>query len=85
MQNNYAQKISFKADGCSLITNVAIGRSEETMRLFVTCNNAAGKTVLKMFDRNLNGELEKPGNKRVLNAAEKIIETIISNTHMIYR
>jgi hypothetical protein len=37
MLNNYAQKISFKVDGCSMITNAAIGRGEETLRLFVTC------------------------------------------------
>lgn len=40
-----------------MITNVAVGRSDKTVRLFVTCKDAAGKTILKMFDRNLNGEL----------------------------
>jgi hypothetical protein len=39
-----------------------------------------------MFDRNLNGELDKPSNnKRVLSETEKIIETIISKTHMVYK
>jgi len=44
--------------------------------------------MLKMYDRNLNGELDQVKgsiNKRVLSETEKIIETIISNTHMVYK
>lgn len=35
--NNYAQKISFQPTGCTKINNVQVGRSDKTLRLFVTC------------------------------------------------
>ena len=35
--SNYTQKVSFKPNDCNIITNVAIGRSIDTLRLFVTC------------------------------------------------
>ena len=44
---------------CQKITNVAVGRSAKTMRLFISCIDSAGKTLIKMYDRNLNGELEE--------------------------
>ena len=57
LTNNYTQKISFKPDECIAIVNVAVGRSDKSIRLFVTCQDIAKKTILKMFDRNMNGEL----------------------------
>lgn len=55
--NNFTQKISFKPSGCSKVVNVAIGRNEKTLRLFVTCMDDKQQTILKMFDRNMNNEL----------------------------
>lgn len=37
---------------------MAVGRSDKTLRLFVTCQDANKKTLLKMYDRNMNGELD---------------------------
>lgn len=55
--SNYYQKIEFKPNECETITNVAVGRSAKTLRLFVTCYDAAHKTIMRMYDRNLNEEL----------------------------
>ena len=64
--SNYSQKTTLKPADCEKITNVAVGRSSETMRLFITCLDASSKTLIKMYDRNLNGELEEIKNKRRL-------------------
>lgn len=39
MSSNYSQKASFQPDGCATISNVAVGRGQNTLRLFVTCVN----------------------------------------------
>ena len=57
--NNYTQKVSFRPNSCSKILNVMVGRSSSTLRLFVTCLSSSHpqKTILKMFDRNMNNEM----------------------------
>ena len=57
LTSNYTQKISLTPSDCNLITNVAVGRSDMSLRLFVTCQDVAKKTILRMYDRNMNGEL----------------------------
>ena len=52
----------FKVEGCVVIRNIAVGRSSQTMRLFVTCDNGSN-TILKLVDRvkvanSLNDEVE---------------------------
>lgn len=44
---------------CRTIQNVAVGRSDRTLRLFITCEDLAKKTIVKMYDRNMNDELTK--------------------------
>ena len=40
---------------CQQITNIAVGRSIDRIRLFVTCANPASQqTVLKIFDKSPN-------------------------------
>jgi len=56
--SNFTQKVAFQPiEDCTKITNIAVGRSAQTFRLFVTCKDKINKTILRMFDRNLNGEL----------------------------
>ena len=50
----------------------------------MTCVDLAGKTVVRMYDRNLNGELSFQSG-RSLTTTDKIIEAIISNNHMVYK
>ena len=57
MSSNYSQKVSFAPDGCETISNVAVGRGSNTLRLFVTCMTTDHKNVIKIYDRNLNDEL----------------------------
>ena len=57
MSSNYSQKVTFKPHDCDLITNVAVGRGLNTLRLFVTCRDVAHKTIVKVYDRNMNDEL----------------------------
>ena len=90
VNNNFSQKISFKPEGCSKIKNVSIGRSDKTLRLFVTCKEG-GVTVVKMYDRNMNGEMAERAKEGVNKAGEekdtvdKIVDTIISNNNMVYK
>jgi len=49
-------------EGCGVIRNIAVGRSSQTMRLFVTCDNGSN-TIIKLVDRlkvanSTNDELE---------------------------
>ena len=55
--SNYTQKVFFKPTDCNLITNIADDRSAQTYRLFITCQDISKKTILRMYDRNMNGEL----------------------------
>ena len=66
--------------------NVAVGRSDKTLRLFVTCTTTSGKTILKMFDRNMNNELTSTA-QQVSNLGEdvKIVDAMISTNHIIYK
>jgi hypothetical protein len=57
MSSNYSQKVSFQPDGCKIISNVAVGRGINTLRLFVTCMTTDNKNVIKVYDRNMNDEL----------------------------
>lgn len=57
--SNYTQKVFFKPTDCNVITNIADGRSAQTYRLFITCQDIAKKTILRMYDRNMNGELKE--------------------------
>ena len=41
----------FTVDGCSEIRNIVVGRSSQTMRLFVTCSTSFGGTAIKIVDR----------------------------------
>jgi hypothetical protein len=57
-----------------VITNVAVGRGPQTLRLFVTCESIARKTIVKIYDRNMNDELLdliNPNRTKKLTAAEK--------------
>lgn len=68
--SNYTQKTSFAVHDCRTIQNVAVGRSDRTLRLFITCEDLAKKTIVKMYDRNMNGELSQaPPEKRNLQVA----------------
>lgn len=65
--SNYTQKTIFPVHDCRTIQNVAVGRSDRTLRLFITCEDLAKKTIVKMYDRNMNGELSQaPPEKRNL-------------------
>ena len=57
MSSNYSQKVSFQPSDCNAITNVVVGRSANTLRLFVMCFTTSNKNVIKMYDRNMNDEL----------------------------
>lgn len=57
LTSNYSQKVSFQPAGCATITNVAVGRSQNTLRLFVTCVTSSNKNIIKFYDRNMNDEL----------------------------
>ena len=94
--NKFQQKVSFKPYGCNKITNVAVGRSDKTLRLFVTCFDANKKTILKMYDRNMNNELgntvqttkqsdndDQPATSK--NVYDKIIDTMTSNNNMVFK
>jgi len=41
---------TFAVDGCTAIRNIAVGRSTQTMRLFVTCSSGSA-TIVKLVDR----------------------------------
>jgi hypothetical protein len=58
---------------CRTIQNVAVGRSDRTLRLFITCEDLARKTIVKMYDRNMNGELSQaaPEKRNLQVAPEK--------------
>jgi hypothetical protein len=58
LTSNYTQKVKFTPTNCQTITNVAVGRSVSTLRLFVTCVDLSKKTVLKLYDRNMNDEIK---------------------------
>lgn len=51
--------MSIKPNNCNIITNVAVGRSSKALRLFVTCQDVSSKTILRFYDRNMNGELDQ--------------------------
>jgi hypothetical protein len=51
--------MSIKPNNCHIITNVAVGRSKKALRLFVTCEDLSSKTILRFYDRNMNGELDE--------------------------
>ena len=58
--SNYTQKVTFTPiEDCNEITNIGVGRSAQTFRLFITCKDKINKTIMKVFDRNLNGELQE--------------------------
>ena len=42
----------FSVEGCGIVRGITVGRSSQTMRLFVTCSNG-GSTVVKLVDRNV--------------------------------
>ena len=55
---NFTQKIALQPTTCSKIYAVQVGRTAKTLRLFVTCDDTATKrTVVRMFDRDMNNEL----------------------------
>ena len=57
---NYTQKFFFKpSEGCEKITNLAVGSAMQSLRLFVTCIDQGKRTILTMYDRNLNNEYER--------------------------
>lgn len=45
------QKTVKPNNGCSKITNVVVGRSIDLIRVFVTCQNQNGGTMVKFFDK----------------------------------
>ena len=92
VSSNYSQKISFKPSDCEKITNVAVGRGADTLRLFVTCVEAFGKTVLQMYDRNLNGEIsERKRNlgeavtQEIKDEGKKIYNEMMGDNHMVFK
>jgi hypothetical protein len=57
--NNFTKKVYFKPEEeCNQINDITVGRSNDTLRLFITCTDSAGKSILVMYDRNLNNELD---------------------------
>lgn len=87
IMSNYSQTTTLRPAECEKITNVAVGRSADTMRLFITCLDGGQKTIIKMYDRNLNGELEEA--KRRLEAlsqeGQKIINQMVEENHMVFK
>lgn len=57
MTSSYSEKISFQPKDCAIVSNVAVGRGPNTLRLFVTCQSFDKTTILKLYDRNMNDEL----------------------------
>jgi hypothetical protein len=49
-----------KTSDCSKITNVAVGRSQSHLRIFVTCNSNSGSTIVRFYDRTDKGYNELP-------------------------
>ena len=41
----------FNVDGCHQILSISVGRSSQTMRVFVTCEGSSGGTIVKLVDR----------------------------------
>ena len=58
ISSNFTQKISLTPSDCTLVKNVNVGRSDKSLRLFVTCLDVAKKTIMRIYDRNMNGELK---------------------------
>jgi len=49
-----------KTSDCSKIINVAVGRSQSHLRIFVTCNSNSGSTIVRFYDRTDKGYNELP-------------------------
>ena len=78
--SNYTQKMSFKPTECQTITNVAVGRSTSTLRLFVTCLDTNRKTALRLYDRNMNGEITMPSQEAKEDAAPQEPPVVVVKT-----
>lgn len=50
-KNMFNYQKTFKAGDCVKITNIAIGRSIDKLRLFITCFDVKGGTSLKILDK----------------------------------
>ena len=46
----FVPSMSFIVEGCSAIRNIVVGRSTQSMRLFITCS-LGSSTVVKIVDR----------------------------------
>ena len=51
VKNMFNSQKTFKPNNCAKITNIAVGRSSEKLRLFVTCSLSNGATVLQFYDK----------------------------------
>lgn len=51
LSNLYIHSKTFKPNECSKITNIAVGRSVDKVRLFLTCQTPLSNTIVKFFDK----------------------------------
>lgn len=51
MRNMFIQQKTFRPSDCTKISNIAVGRSLDRVRLFVTCHQPGGYTAIKFFDK----------------------------------
>ena len=63
--SNFTQKFTLTPNDCTLVKNVDVGRSEKSLRIFVTCQDVAKKTIMRIYDRDLNNELTKAKSRRL--------------------
>lgn len=50
-RNMFIQQKTFRPTECTKISNIAVGRSTDRVRLFITCTQPGGYTAIKFFDK----------------------------------
>ena len=81
MSGKYSIKYSLQPDGCKEISNVAIGKGEKSLRILVTCYTASRKAILRMYDRNMNGELDQPS--RILAKKDPLEDPLVDDNNIV--
>ncbi len=50
---------TFKPNGCDKILNIVVGRSVDKVRLFLTCSQSNGQSVIKIIDKIKNIDIQE--------------------------
>lgn len=51
LSNLYLESKTFKPTNCARISNIAVGRASDKVRLFITCTTPTKNTVVKFMDK----------------------------------